>query len=442
MQSHAQLSKEIAAENVRLFSALPRDIWRKLFNLLPEPARYNLRSSSRFFSTHPDLNALTQLREWLPNNIVCTRQGTSFICDDGALIVNTESSLWQRRGRLYQTFVDNVLQDPNAKVVQVINQEAVTLLLMNDGEMVYCKKALDGKKLSIWRNFYHQNVKRIISSNNSVFLFMDNHDILATGDNQYGELGTGNFLKVEETPCKISLASNVSIIQVSVGINCSYFLSSTGTIYACGANFHGQLGVGEKNKLYKTPTPVLIKLPCNDHAIKIFAGHNTAFCITSSGALFGWGLNSKGQLGVGDLVVRFEPTLIEMPDKVFVKKVTVGEGVAHCLTTCGRLFVLGKDVTGKCNTRPTEVMLPDNLKAKQIYGGPAHIFCLTRPGRLFAWGLSRTGALVNPANRDGIIEEPTEVKEFIVRDGQLIFSEAENNITPDVPAAPAECRIF
>ncbi|NWS29531.1 HERC5 ligase, partial [Polioptila caerulea] len=81
-----------------------------------------------------------------------------------------------------------------------------------------------------------------------------------------------------------------------------------GELFTWGENTHGQLGVGSQTTLTAKPQPVerLKGIPL----AQIAAGgvHSTA--VSLSGAVYSWGKNSFGQLGLGDTKDRDCPTYV------------------------------------------------------------------------------------------------------------------------------------
>jgi alpha-tubulin suppressor-like RCC1 family protein len=45
---------------------------------------------------------------------------------------------------------------------------------------------------------------------------------------------------------------------------------------------------------------------------QVCCGSEHSFCLSTEGEVFSWGLNFKGQLGLGDFENRYEPTIVEM----------------------------------------------------------------------------------------------------------------------------------
>lgn len=73
---------------------------------------------------------------------------------------------------------------------------------------------------------------------------------------------------------------------------------SDGQLFTWGQNTSGQLGLGkgEPSKLSPHPLKSLAGIPL----AKITAGGDHSFALSLSGAVFGWGKNKAGQLGLND----------------------------------------------------------------------------------------------------------------------------------------------
>lgn len=66
-----------------------------------------------------------------------------------------------------------------------------------------------------------------------------------------------------------------------------------------------------------------------------------------SGAVFGWGKNTFGQLGVGDENPRFYPTQLKTLRSIGVRKVEAGEDFSVFLTSDGGVFSCGAGAFGQ-----------------------------------------------------------------------------------------------
>eukprot|EP00941_MAST-03F_sp_MAST-3F-sp1_P005423 g5423.t1 len=79
-------------------------------------------------------------------------------------------------------------------------------------------------------------------------------------------------------------------------------------IYSCGANVHGQLGRKNEGK-----TMGEIKSLRGKRIINVSASKH-CLAVSADGSLYSWGDNSAGQLGLGDLFDRDEPSLVPCHD--------------------------------------------------------------------------------------------------------------------------------
>ncbi|MEQ2213078.1 putative E3 ubiquitin-protein ligase herc3, partial [Xenoophorus captivus] len=89
-----------------------------------------------------------------------------------------------------------------------------------------------------------------------------------------------------------------SVSQVMCGNQHCIALSRDGQLFTWGQNTNGQLGLGkgEPSKLSPHPLKSLAGIPL----AQITAGGDHSFALSLSGAVFGWGKNRAGQLGLND----------------------------------------------------------------------------------------------------------------------------------------------
>ena len=89
-----------------------------------------------------------------------------------------------------------------------------------------------------------------------------------------------------------------SVVQVATGVSHTLCLTESGDLFAFGENNHGQLGLGDAalgNVLTPRRVDFLKGLPIRS----ISCGSHHSVAVSWSGAVYAWGKNSYGQLGLG-----------------------------------------------------------------------------------------------------------------------------------------------
>lgn len=114
----------------------------------------------------------------------------------------------------------------------------------------------------------------------------------------------GYVKDTQKTPRKVSFptASPPDITTIRLHRHFTLFLSSSGEVYSCGEGGKGRLGLGDA--ITSAFTPTQIAFPMRIMSISASDNHCLAVIsrqLTESKALFAWGDNTYGQLGVEDI---------------------------------------------------------------------------------------------------------------------------------------------
>jgi alpha-tubulin suppressor-like RCC1 family protein len=242
--------------------------------------------------------------------------------------------------------------------------------------------------------------------------------VLAWGRNGDGELGDGSTGPDSATPVQVVLPAGTTVKAVRAGCAYSLALTSTGTVLAWGSNQDGQLGNGTVGGSSSgTPSPV--RLPDGTIVKAISAGDNHALALTSTGRIYAWGANSKGQLGIGIFGSSTGiPIRVMLPARTTVTSVSAGSDFSLAMTANGRALSwginfsgqLGNGRTGSGTDHPVRVELPKGTRVRGLIAGCAHTLALTATGKVLAWGLNQAGQLGNGARLTAGGHQDTPVK--------------------------------
>src|SRR3990167_7562558 len=128
-------------------------------------------------------------------------------------------------------------------------------------------------------------------------LFLDSlASVWSCGYNGYGGLGLGHFT-TKLTPEKIN--NLPPIISISAGWQFSLFVDANGSVWSCGYNQFGQLGLGDVN--HRNIPEQIKNLPKIKSALAL--GVSSLF-LDCEGSVWSCGSNGNGQLGLGDTTHR------------------------------------------------------------------------------------------------------------------------------------------
>jgi alpha-tubulin suppressor-like RCC1 family protein/cytoskeletal protein CcmA (bactofilin family) len=178
-------------------------------------------------------------------------------------------------------------------------------------------------------------------------LIEDNGSIWSFGDNQYGQLGIGSLLTSSaSTPTLVPSFTSDDIVDVSCGHRTTFFLTSTGAVYACGRNLYGQLGDGSMPTDQATPVPVAFGSGISITAIS--PGDRHTLFLDQNGEVWACGEDLYGQLGLTTGTQQNTPVKITatISGKI-ITEISAGEFHSTFLDSTGKLYVCGRNNLGQ-----------------------------------------------------------------------------------------------
>lgn len=246
-------------------------------------------------------------------------------------------------------------------------------------------------------------ITQISASNNQVLALGDNGVVYAWGANTDGLLGVGAAAgDPVTTPTAITMPDGVTFTAVEAGMTTSLAIDSTGAVWAWGDNGAGQLGVGSTDD---STTPVKVSLPAGLTFTDIAATSQGAAAITSDGIAYAWGAGWTGALGNGGITASLTPVAVTMPAGVTFSDVdgsamgfvaAGSDGAAYqwgVLDTASWLNA-GMPAEGMALV-PTAVDGTTGKNISSVASGPLalHALALSGDGQIYAWGNGSSGEL-------------------------------------------------
>lgn len=255
-------------------------------------------------------------------------------------------------------------------------------------------------------------VTRIAAGNHTMLLTKDGK-IYVSGNNDAGQLGDGHYFDSEisdnhynATTFKPVEKDGVKFRSVTATLYNSYAIASDGALYAWGQNAYGQLGlvsVGTYSGIY-TPTKV------DDAKWAVVKGRSTTIVgIHTDGTLWAWGDNSQNQVNSSSTTIFTTPQ--QVGEDTDWTQVQAGLKMSAALKADGTLWTwgnneesaLGRAVEGKTDGKPMKAF--DKVLSYSV--GDMHVLVIKDDYTLWGWGYNLHGELANGTNRN--IDTPTQI---------------------------------
>lgn len=196
--------------------------------------------------------------------------------------------------------------------------------------------------------------------------------IYCWGRNHSGQLGNHTMHIMDSSPVPVAVdmsgvLSGKTITQISAGSRTTLVLTSDGMIYGWGDNDFGQLG-NEPTADRDYPIAAdMSDVLSGKTIIDIDSGDTYSLALDSDGKVYSWGLNWDGQLGINSTEIRHFPiavesngilsgkTIIKISGNKYHSMVLASDGAIYCWG-CNKSGQLGINSTATNSLVPVQVV--------------------------------------------------------------------------------------
>ncbi|CAG2170607.1 unnamed protein product [Oppiella nova] len=107
-------------------------------------------------------------------------------------------------------------------------------------------------------------------------------------------------------------------------------------VYGLGSNSEGQLGGKNFVLAVNTDNNVIFSMGSNNEG-------QLGRHVDMDENVFGWGCNTRGQVGCGDKSIQLDPTPVKFATEYQISKIESNEWTSLALTCEGQVLIWGKD---------------------------------------------------------------------------------------------------
>ncbi|PPD53658.1 MAG: hypothetical protein CTY12_04640, partial [Methylotenera sp.] len=231
--------------------------------------------------------------------------------------------------------------------------------------------------------------KQISGGNNHVAALKTDGTLWAWGSNNFGQFGNGT---TTSTSSPIQIGSLDAWLYISAGNSTTSLIKKDGSLWVCGYNGVGQLGDGTTTN---RSSPVQVGSLTDWKQVSMGGGYST-LAIKSNGTLWGWGLNSFGEVGNGTITQTSSP--VQIGSLTDWKQVACGYQHTVAVRGNGTLWSWGLNTSGQLGdgtttNRSSPVQVGSLNTWRQVDCGFIHAVARKVDGTGWSWGANSFGQL-------------------------------------------------
>jgi alpha-tubulin suppressor-like RCC1 family protein len=249
-----------------------------------------------------------------------------------------------------------------------------------------------------------------------------------------GQLCLGNSA-MHTTPVKVPLSK----VTTLAGAGDHALYESNGTLYACGGNNDGDLGIGTTSP---SETPAVVTSLAKRHVRALVASYHDSGALLADGLYFNWGYDGQAQLGDGKIGVSSSvPVMVHLAHPV----TQVVQGGSY--STNGQTLVMlsdgsfrgwGDNQSGQLGNGDTTTPLtpvpfspPAGVTYVSLASGASTSYAISSTGDVYSWGGNQNGQIGNGTTKTQLT--PVEVESGASTISSTALDVATGPITSTTP---------
>ncbi|KAF4134020.1 Ubiquitin-transferase HECT domain-containing protein [Phytophthora infestans] len=252
--------------------------------------------------------------------------------------------------------------------------------------------------------FSAKGIRDVAGGNEVLAVVMNDGGVFTCGLNKSGQCGNGTFEERVIIATPVRALSGIAISMVAAANGCEHMLAvaSDGAVFSWGYNDRGQLGLG--STISKSHTPRMIdSLREKYHITTAAVSYHHSAVVSSNGELLTFGMNDCGQLGLDHTQHQHTPQVVDALSSQVVTKVACGLYHTVAATSDGEVYSFGKNDYGQlglghARNLKTPALVKTSLgesdeKIVAVSCGYYHTVTISEKGKLITWGRNDYGQL-------------------------------------------------
>ena len=276
-------------------------------------------------------------------------------------------------------------------------------------------------------------IKKVSLGGEHSLILTSNGQVYSFGLNYFGQLGLGNNENCSE-PSLINFPNDDNIIDVAAGAQHSLFLNESNNVFACGfnSNFNSDYFMNDCYGNLNIPIMINKEILLNNEVTSLRAGVNiSAFLTKEKNSFLIIGIGTSKKITFPEITkINIREIDKNLDDENRIKDVKIGDDFIIVLLENGALYSFGGNKKGQLgvefgeeNRNETSFNLVSlYVKIEEIYVGYTHTIVVSDERKIYGWGSNLYGQLCEEGHN--IISKAVEMSPRQFKNGKIVKIDA------------------